>query len=476
MAVLGAFALLALPALLPTAALVGLGPTTVFAVPLGGALLAALAAVGELAVGGSLLTWFVVLAIVVNVAAAVGLWRRWRGPRTHRARPGWAAATIAVVAAAAAEPLLGLKAQMVGFDATAIWMQHALFIYGGHHTLLADLKNPVYGFTNPDYPPLVPASSALTFISTGHVDFPLGVDMTAILNASALGVIGCGIAASVAGKSAAARWLGIVLGASVCLIGFGIAGMYGVNGYADLLWAASAVAAIVFGLVLARSPRHLAATWMFASVAGLTKNEGLTTAVVILVLVAIRYLPSPARRLSGHRGVQGWARLWAQRLGAALVLAVPGLSWAGVAKLDGIGNSFFSGSRPEPVLQRVGPTVSGLWAHLHLLPLAGVVLVAGGLVLAKARRTAGWGNALWLWAVLGASLAALAASYVFGSLAIAWWLYTSVERTTIFAQVVIYCELALWALVAVSNGTAVAADRQRRGQLIRRRTKARAAA
>ena len=113
---------------------------------------------------------------------------------------------------------------------------------------------------------------------------------------------------------------------------------YGLDGYADLLWAAAAVGAIIWGLVLPRSTQTLVIAWICAAVASLTKNEGLTTALVVLVLIALRYRPLTLpwlRRLRAHPEIGASltrrisvARRWTERAAFVVVPALPGLAWA----------------------------------------------------------------------------------------------------------------------------------------------------
>jgi len=57
------------------------------------------------------------------------------------------------------------------------------------------------------------------------------------------------------------------------------------------------------------------------------------------------------------------------------------------------------------------------------------------------------GNPIWLWVACLSSLAVLVVTYVVGSFEIHWWLQTSVDRTTIFPQLVLYSEVVLWLVV-----------------------------
>src|ERR1700675_55736 len=74
--VIEAVVFLALPAVVPVVAVVGLRPVTLFLLPLAGSALPAVAVEFELAAGGSFLTWFIVLGVLSNVVA---VWRLWSG-------------------------------------------------------------------------------------------------------------------------------------------------------------------------------------------------------------------------------------------------------------------------------------------------------------------------------------------------------------------------------------------------------------
>ena len=82
----------------------------------------------------------------------------------------------------------------VGYDGAITWTTHALLISGDHKTLVSGLQNPAYLAANPDYPPLVPAVSALGFSFAGRSVLILGSELTALLNAAAIGVIAVGVA------------------------------------------------------------------------------------------------------------------------------------------------------------------------------------------------------------------------------------------------------------------------------------------
>jgi len=472
---LAALALLVAPAVLPALALLGARTTTVFITPLVGAVLAAMAAELEAVVGSTLLTWYVILAVLANVAAVA--WLRQRFVTSRKAQrtqvqdldgggsrgwawpSWWSWATVAVMALAAAWPLQVLRAPLLGYDGFAIWTLHSLFIYGGHSVYHGALIDPDYGFSYPNYPQLIPATGALGFVAEGGVDLRLAVILTAVLNACALAAAGSAIAASATAQGRAlARVVGLAAGAGVCLIGFGLSGYFGVSGYADLLWAASALAAILIGLMLPPSLRNLAAAWVCATVAGLSKSEGFVTACMILGLIAVRYVSRPVAPLAALRlkaeGVRRsvgivWARWAAKVIFFAVVMALPGLLWFGYVKYENIGSSVV-GTPPQPVGLRASAVAAGLWSNMHVLPLAIGVALVGAVVLRRRRRRLALASDLWLWIVVAGSLAALVITYVFGVFEIHWWLSTSANRTTIFENLAAYGDMAVWLTVAAS--------------------------
>jgi hypothetical protein len=459
---------LAVPGLLPALVVARRAPVVIFLAPLIGAAMAAVAAGIELGAGGTLLRCYLLVTVIVNAAAA-GWWlaagrrTRWDSPPT-----GWSALTVAVMAAALVLPLTALRVPGMGWDTNSIWLTHSLMVAGGHHALLTGLRNPADFFDNPDYPPLVPATGALELLHFGPATLHSAVVVTELLTACAVAAVGCLIATAVRNGSVAARLAALAVGGVMCLAAFAVADPFAVDGYADPLWAAAAAAAVICGLVLPRAPQSLLLAWIFAVVASLTKNEGLTSALVILVLIALRYQPVRWRR-SGQRpaGAQAgppgriWraGRQWATRAAYVLGPALPGLAWAALARHIGLQNSFFiHNAGRESLGYRAGATISGMAAHLNVLPAALAVLMIGCCFIRGYRREAGLANPAWLWLGWLGSLATIFATYVFGDMGIQEWLRTSVDRTTIFAQLLLYVEIALWLVIAFD----AAAGRPRR--------------
>jgi hypothetical protein len=82
-------------------------------------------------------------------------------------------------------------------------------------------------------------------------------------------------------------------------------------------------------------------------------------------------------------------------------------------------------------------------------------LVVGCLFLQKIRQSGSFGHAAWLWVACTCYLAVLLATYVIGSPEIHWWLLTTLgrsgqpSRTTIFPQMALYTDLAIWLVLAL---------------------------
>jgi hypothetical protein len=455
----------------PTCVVVRCTPVVVFLAPLVGAVLAAVAVELELVLDGPFLLWFLVVVAAVNGGAfclrrSVG---GGRAPWGTGSSWKWFLVTVGVLVGVMVLPLAGLRTPLIGFDTNAIWLTHTLLVSGGHHTLLAGMQNPAYVTAHPDYPPLVPAAGALAFALFGTGTLRVAVEVTALLNACAVGVVGVGIASIGAGGRQAARTVALIVAAVLCLVGFAVAGDYAVNGYADLLWSAAAVGAVVWGLVLPRNRQALAVAWACAMVAGLTKNEGLLTSLVVLVLISLRYVPVRWPRPGGHtttatadRTRRAEARGWVRRAVSVVGPALPGLIWVGLVRHDGISDAFFAKTTSESIALRARATTAGMAVHLAVVPVALVVLAIGCGYLRADRVRVGIATPAWLWAAWIGALAGIAGTYVLGSPEIHWWLQTSDDRTTIFPVFLLYADLAVW-LVVATDGLLTATGRRSTG-------------
>lgn len=450
---------LGVPGLLPALAAARRSAVAIFLAPLVGAGMAAIAAEIELGGAGSFLGVYVAVAVTVNVAV-IAWWLA-----AGRSQVGWkgqsvtmSVLTAGLIVAVLVIPLNALRVPYFDWDAEKIYLTHALMISSGHHNLVRYLTDPAYFAGHADYPPLVPAVGSLAFAIFGQGDLRIAPELTVLLHSCALGVLGMGIAAAAAKGRMLAQFAGGLAGAAICLAGFAIAGLYSIDGAVDLLWASAAAGAAVWGLVLPRSSQALGVAWACAVVASLTKNEGLTTALIMLVLIAFRYrplsLPKWRDPREGRWSVQLWTvgRSWIARA-AMIIPALPGLAWVWLVHRLGLTDTFLgSGRGPESLAYRAHATFVGMGGHFTaILPVALGALMVGCLLLRKDRKRAGLGNPAWLWLTwLGGNLVIFGV-YVFGSLEINSWLASSVLRTTVFGQLVLYAELLVWSVVAVDG-------------------------
>jgi hypothetical protein len=432
-------AALIVPGILPAVVIAGQRPVTPFLVPLTTALIAGVAVLAMFVTAGSLVLWFGVAAVAVNLVALAALLKgSWPGRGDSSGRYPWV--TFTVVLVAVLWPLVVLRAPVIGYDTQAIWLLHAAMVFGGHNALVADMTNPSYYGSNPDYPPLYPGIAAVVFASQGRVNYHLGVAAIVGLNACTLGVVGTGVMEAVGRRTRALRWgAALLMVALLCGAIHGVAGQFAVDGYADLLWAGAAVGATLYGLVLSPSRQHFLVACLCIAVVAMTKNEGFVTSAIIACLIGARMFTCRPQR----------ARVWLRTVALGAALA-PTVAWMIAIRSKGLSDAFF-GSSAESSLTRLGATTAGMWGQLHLVVAALCVLLLGALLLRSQRVTAGLANPGWLWAVAVLSTLAIAATYVFGAMEIHWWVGASVNRTTIFANAVLLTDMAVWGVVAMQG-------------------------
>ena len=301
---------------------------------------------------------------------------------------------------------------------------------------------------------------AVSWLVVGNRSDRLGVVVVALLNAAAVAcaafvVVEAGRQAArrmAAGArrvdGAAARLLGGapalvgVVGAGLLVVAaFGIAGPYATNGYTDLLWSAAGVGALGYGLTCSGRGRDLGVAAVLLAVAGLTKDEGTVTAMVIVVLITARTLPG---HKVARRGAGPWGPL-ALGLGGLAALAV----WPLLVRALGA-TVVPSGTQPGSFDGRFHQTVSGMAPHLHPVAVAAAVSVVGALAARRARRATGLGNDGLNWVVLAVYLFLLGRTYVTTTGTVAFRLVTSVDRTTVFPGIAAWYIVAVWAVVGLS--------------------------
>lgn len=472
-----ALVVLAAAGLVPVVATVGPRWVAVPLAPLGGAVVAAVAATASLSFGGPLVVWFVGLAgVAAGVAAAVRVQHRdpappGRGTSVPRGRDRrWLVGLVGFVAVVAAcvWSLRGLRTPTVGFDARALWVMRPGWFLQSHAQLLVDMRARGLVLTQSAYPPLVSASAAVAWQVTGLHTARLGVTTVAVLDAcalaaAALALVECGRTAAdrlagpgapttdAGGPGPQARppWAPMVTGVAAAVllvpVAAGVTEPFLTNGYADPLWSLAAVGAAAFGLQLHADRSTRAVAVVLVLVAGLSKDEGLVMALALVALVAARSIGT-----AGLRG--GWRRWRAPVALAAAEVAV--LAWwpvlMHVIGARGASSTFTTSNGTG---SRAAAVVHGMSPYLHVLVLAVPLAVVGGLALTAVRRRSGAGNDLWAWLALAVGLAAVGGALVTGTGAIVPWIRSTVHRITEYPVLQAWWIVAVWAVVA-SSGTA----------------------
>ena len=69
--------------------------------------------------------------------------------------------------------------------------------------------------------------------------------------------------------------------------------------------------------------------------------------------------------------------MWTERAAFVVVPALPGLAWAGLARLMGLQDAFFRSASTESPVTRAGATIGGMAAHLAVAPVDLAVLLVG---------------------------------------------------------------------------------------------------
>lgn len=402
-----------------------------------GAVFAGLGGLLTLLLPGEFLTWWELVFVITSAAAA---WACRSLEPTSDTTAWW---PLGLLIGSTTVPLLALRRFDVFYDARSIWFLHGRLIAAGHSTLTAALSNPAYLFSHVDYPPLSPSAIALSWKTTGATtDYRLAQLLIGALTGSA-------VLAAVHEATRLARtrrWLTLAAGAGACLAAFGFAARNGTDGYADLLWGACGAGACIAGLVAPVSSANTRVALLLAAAAGLTKNEGLAVAGIVIVLTLLRAdVPAALLRAPGRA---------AQSAPGLLALATI-LAWPVAVHLRGVTSDIAAGGNLSRLLHldptvtnRALPLADGLREQLLILPAALAIMLVASLTLRVRRRSSGLGNPGWLWAVVTSALAALVLAYLMNPVEIHFLLATSFDRTTIFLKLLLVLDLVYWVTVA----------------------------
>lgn len=456
-AAVGGVLLLGALGALPVVALVGLRWLSLLLAPIAGAVVTGLAAALALGIGGPLVAWSWLLAGLLALGS-IAWWAQSPARRPRRPvlvdRPRAMVVAVGGLASlvAAGVSLRGLATPTVGFDARALWALRAGWLLHDHQQMVLDFSVRELKIGQSGYPPLASAAAAFAGAMSGVHAIRVEVVVVALLDVLGLLVLAAGIlAAGRAGTGALgaspARLLPVavasLLAPAVVLVGAGITEPFLTNGYADPLWSICAAGALLLGLVLPSSAAGQAAAVVLLVGAGMTKQEGMLAALCLLGLLLGRQLghlpagPGRSRRLG--------------LLAATGLLAVGAMAaWPAAIAATGSRQVGAPLSPQHAWGHRAHAVATGFAPSLHVLVLALVASLVGGLALRGARARVGLGNDLWGWAGLLAGLLVVSAVLITGSAAVVPWIAGSVHRVTQFPALAGWLLVATWAIVGAT--------------------------
>ena len=296
------------------------------------------------------------------------------------------------------------------------------------------------------------AESAFVWGMTGVHTARLEVVMVAVVNVLCLLALSIGIMAvartATASEARGARRLvpavvAALVGPAIILVGAGITEPFLTNGYADPMWSICAAGAVLFGLALPSTRANQAAAALLLVGAGMSKQEGMFTALCLLGLIIARqlgHLPRPPQRR---------LRIGVLALAAGAEVAAMA-AWPVAIALTGSRQVSSPLSPSHTWSHRGHAVVDGFAPSLHVLVLALAISIVGGLLLRSTRRDLRLGNDLWSWAGLLAGLSVVSAVLVTGSAAIVPWIEGSVHRVTQFPALTGWLIMAVWTVTGAA--------------------------
>jgi hypothetical protein len=273
------------PGVLPALALIGRRAVAVFLAPIIGAVTIALGAALSVLLGVSLLWGWVVVALIVNLGCVLLGRRLDHDPAALRTDP-WTL-LAAVIGAATATLWAGNRA--LSWDVHSFWYSRGRwFLLGPDYVreqLTSPFTSPYDGALHAQYPLLPSAVPGLMWELTGEVDY----FAAKILMASVTGCALVLLALAVARLMGRPQWFGRLGALVVPSAALYFATLSSAQGHQDLPYAAAGEAALIFGLLLPRRSAELTVAVALSLMSGMVKNEGLVIAVLIALMVSVRY-------------------------------------------------------------------------------------------------------------------------------------------------------------------------------------------
>jgi hypothetical protein len=405
--------------------------------PLASAATATVAIMAMLAVGGPLVPWLVG-TFLVQLAVVALLLTRWHPvPLGHA---GWADALWLLVPLL--PPFLLVLVPPDNWDANSIWWLHAGYFAQGADVARGAIAAPPLVFSHVGYPPLGSAPVAAVWALFSRGDLTVAECVSATVTFAGLASLAYCVRQLTGGAPALVSRL---LAVGVALAAWATAPETVAGGQMDPLWSAVLVGAAALLLIGPRPLDQPVLAVALLTVAALTKNEGLTTAVIVAALATLRYW-------FGH-GRTGWWRPWpvwiAVLAGGSWMLLVRALHPAFDATAATHVRGLLAG-HPQ-LTRRIVPTAEALRGQVGtLVAVTVLVAVLGAVFLRRRRRALGYAPDVWFGLLTAGYTGTLMLVYVTSVRDLTWYLVTSITRTSLIIVLLCAVVVACWAAVALS--------------------------
>jgi hypothetical protein len=246
-------------------------------------------------------------------------------------------------------------------------------------------------------------------------------------------------------RDASGLWplvVSIVVAVLLIFVAFGTTEPFMTNGYADPIWTLAAVGAVAYGLQLGMNQVNQTVALLLVLVAGLSKDEGLATAAVLLVLLTLRAIFT----MSAEDRRTRWWRPVLPILAVAIAIS----AWPALIRVLHARGLAMTYSPLHDLPGRARTAFDGFSPYLHVIVLAAPLAIVGGVVLSALRRRGALANDWWAWAAWAGGLAAVGTAYITGTVPVQQWLVGTVDRVSEFPVLTAWWIVAVWAIVASS--------------------------
>ena len=294
-------------------------------------------------------------ALADDRAAVVAAWRLREGLDT------FGSVLVGLALAVAAVYFLFLLTQpLLGYDALAMWAYKAKIFYTRQAVDLSQIHGPVIQ-RHLDYPPIFPLMTDTFYVLAGHLDDLAAKAINLVFLGSGSAVIYAAVR-DAAGRGVALMAMFLLVAAPIFETFFFV---YYYMGYADYALSIFmlAAAANLYAATSARSAERTVTAVVFASIAAMIKNEGLTFLALLLLSLFAREMVHAVRSRHIPRPRLGWL--------PAVAALLPVAVWQAFIKAHGWTSELISGHNLATLLPQLVDRQRSIDHFLRSMPAKG---------------------------------------------------------------------------------------------------------